>query len=150
MKQEVAEEFFGWVDLVQFVEPPDGVVGHRGHEVPRAVRLALEGINLGRVAEEIRLPLVGVAAHESVEVFEAHAGRPLVEWSGLTALEGRCIVILTEPRGRVTVVRQDATDGGLVLGNNAVIAGKAGGLLGDDPKANRVMIAPGDERGARG
>jgi hypothetical protein len=30
-----------------------------------------------RVAEQVRLPLVGVAADEAVEVLEAHAGRPL-------------------------------------------------------------------------
>ena len=44
---------------------------------------------------------------------------------------------------------QDAADGGLVLGDDAVVAGEAGGLLGDHAEAGRVMVAPGDERGAR-
>ncbi len=40
-------------------------------------------------------------------------------------------------------------DGGLVLGDDAVVAGETGGLLGDHAEAGRVVIAPGDERGAR-
>jgi hypothetical protein len=41
--------------------------------------LPWNGIDLRRVAEQVRLPLVGVAADEAVEVLEAHAVRPLVE-----------------------------------------------------------------------
>ena len=57
-------------------------------------------------------------------------------------------MVLAEPRGGVAVVEQDATDGGLVLGDDAVVAGEAGGLLGDHAEAGRVVVAAGDERGA--
>ena len=79
-------------------------------------RLALERIDLRRVAEQVRLPLVGVAADEAVEILEAHAGRPLVERPDLAGREGRRVVVLAEPRGGVAVVEQDAPDRGLVLG----------------------------------
>ncbi len=111
--------------------------------------LALEGIDLRGVAEQVRLPLVGVAADEPVEVFEAHAGRPLVKRPDLAGLEGRRVVVLAEPRGGVAVVQQDAADGRLVLGDDAVVAGEAGGLLGDHAEAGRVMVAAGNKRGAR-
>ncbi len=134
----------GLVDAVQVI---DGVVGHAGDQVP--ARLALERIDLGGVAEQVRLPLVRIAADEAVEILEAHAGRPLVERPDLAGGERRRVVILAEPRGGVAVVQQNASDGGLVLGDDAVVAGEARGLLGDHAEADRVMVAPGDERGAR-
>ena len=123
------------------------VVGHAGDQVPAG--LALEGIDLRGVAEQVRLPLVRVAADEPVEILEAHAGRPLVERSDLTGAERRRVVVLAEPRGGIAVVEQDATDGGLVLGDDAVVAREAGGLLRDHAEAGRVMVAPGNQRGAR-
>ena len=86
---------------------------------------------------------------EAVEVLEAHAGRPLVERPDLAGGEGRRVVILAEPGGGVAVVQQDPADGGLVLGDDAVVAGEAGGLLGDHAEAGRVVVAAGDERGPR-
>src|SRR5262249_17014973 len=94
-------------------------------------------------------PLVRVAADEAVEVFEAHADGPQVEGPRLAGLEGRRVVVLAEPRGGVAVVAQDAADRGLVLGDDAVVAGKAGGLLRDHAEAGRVVVAARDERGAR-
>ena len=49
--------------------------------------LADVGIDRRGVAEQVRLPLAGVAADEAVEVLEAHADRPLVERPGLAGLE---------------------------------------------------------------
>ena len=143
----VAEERLARVNLVDPVHPIDGVVGHAGDEVP--ARLALEGIDLGRVAEQVRLPLVRVAADEPVEILEAHAGRPLVERPDRAGLEGRRVVVLAEPGGGEAIVQQDAADGRLVLGDDAVVAREAGGLLGDHAEASRVMIAAGDQRSAR-
>ena len=141
------EDRLARVGLVDPRHVVDGVVGHRGDQVP--ARLAVEGIDLRGVAEQVRLPLVGVAADEAVEVLEAHAGRPLVERPDLAGGEGRRVVVLAEPRGRVAVVEQDAPDGGLVLADDAVVAGETGGLLGDHAEADRVVVAPGDQRGAR-
>jgi len=46
--------------LIDAIQILDGVVSHAGDQVP--LRLALEGIDLGSVAEQIRLPLVRIAA----------------------------------------------------------------------------------------
>ena len=82
------------------------------------------GIDRRGVAEQVRLPLAGVAADEAVEVFEAHAGRPLVERAGLAGLEGRRVVVLAEPRGAVAVLLQDRADGRRILRDDAVVAGE--------------------------
>ncbi len=93
----------------------DGVVGHRGDQVPRSRFLAQKRIDLRRVAEQVRLPLIGVAADEAVEVLEAHAGRPLVERPDLAGREGWRVVVLAEPRRGVAVVEQDSADRCFVL-----------------------------------
>ena len=66
----VAEERFVRLDLVDAIQVLNGVVGHAGDQVP--ARLAFEGIDLRGVAEQVRLPLVRVAADEPVEILEAH------------------------------------------------------------------------------
>ncbi len=93
----VAEERLARINLVEFVQPVDGVVRHGGGQVP--ARLADVGINRRGVAEQVRLPLAGVAADEPVEILEAHADRPLVERPDLAGREGRRVVVLAEPRG---------------------------------------------------
>ena len=106
-------------------------------------------VDLRRVAEEVRPPLVRVAADEAIEVVEAHAGRPLGERPDLAGLVGRRVVVLAEPARRVAVVAQNAADRRVVRADDAVVAGEAGGLLGDHAEADRVMVAAGDDRGAR-
>ena len=71
--------------LVDAVQVIDRIVGHAGDEIP--FRLAGKGIDLRRVAEQIRLPLIRVAADEAVEVFKAHPGWPLVERADLAGGE---------------------------------------------------------------
>src|SRR5215469_15469683 len=93
------------------------------------------------VAEQPWLPLVGVASHEAIEVLKTHADRPLVEGPGLTRLIDGCIVVLTFPCGTVSVLQKDAAYGGAVLADDAVVARKAAGDLGDHAEANRVVVA---------
>jgi hypothetical protein len=132
------------VDAIDIV---DGFVGHRRHQVPAG--LSDIGIDRRGVLDQVaRLPLVGVAAHEAVEIFKAHAGRPLIERAGLAGLIFGGVVVLAEPGGVVAVVLQDPADRGLVLGDDAVVAGIAGGLLGDHAVADRMMVAAGDQGGA--
>ena len=79
---------------VQLLHVADRLVRHGGDQVEAL--LGLERIDLRRVAEEIaRRPLARVAAHEAVEIVEAHAGGPLVERprharSGSPACCGSC------------------------------------------------------------
>src|SRR5215469_6786160 len=62
------------------VEPSqmsDGVVCQVGRQI--VVGLSDPWENLSGVLEQIRRPLVGLAAHEAIEVVETHADGPLVE-----------------------------------------------------------------------
>ena len=77
---------------------------------------------------------------------------PMGHWSnGPTWLAVKVGVLWSLPNHEVAiaVVLEDAADGRLVLGDDAVVAGEAGGLLGDHAEAGRVMVAAGDQRGAR-
>src|SRR5271154_4218455 len=97
--------------------------------------------------QRARPPLVRITAHETVEVLEPHAGRPLVERTRLAGLIDRCVVILAEPRGAVAVLEENPTDRGAILADHAVISRETGRNLGDHTEPDRVMIAAGDQCG---
>ena len=90
----------------------DSVVRHASGEVVAGLLEPRE--NLGVVAEQIRHPLVAFAAHETVEIFKAHATRPLVERARGVDLIARRVVVLAKPRCGVAVNLQDGADGGVV------------------------------------
>src|SRR6478752_7332379 len=54
------------------------------------------------------------------------------------------------PGRRIAIRLQNLPNGRLVLGDDAVVPGIAGRRLADHAKADRVMIAPGDQGGTRG
>ena len=99
-------------DLLELLHVLDGLIGHGRLQVPAGI--ALEGVDGRRVAEQVRLPLAGVAADEPVEIVEAHTVGPLIERPGLARLIRGRVVVLTEPRGRVPVLLQDGADGALL------------------------------------
>ena len=132
---------------IQLFHVVDGVIGHVGDKV--IAGLPDPGKDLSGVAEEERLPLAAVAAHEAVKILKSHPDWPLIERTGRAVLIRGCVVILAEPARGVAIVPQDRADGRFVLGNDAVVAGVAGGLLGDHAEADRVMVAPGNQRRAR-
>ncbi len=107
------------------------------------------GENLREVLKEVGRPLVGLAAHEAVEIVEPHPVRPLVEWAGRTVLVARGIVVLAKPGCRVAILLEDRADGGVVDADDAVVARIAGGLFGNDAEADRVVVASGDQCGPR-
>src|SRR4029079_14296342 len=121
----------------------DRLVRQVGGEV--VARLPNPGSYLGRVLKQIRRPLIGLAAHEAVEIIEAHTARPLVERPGRAVLIAWRVVVLAEPGRGVAVLFQDRTDGGALGADDGVIAWIPGGLLRDDAEAHRVVIAPGDQ-----
>src|ERR1700727_3535952 len=99
--------------------------------------MADPGKHLRVITKEIRLPLIGLAAHEPVKILEAHARRPLVEGTGRTAvLEPWSVMVLAEPRGRVAVFLEDLADGGIIDTDDGVIAGVAGGQFADNAEAH--------------
>src|SRR5271166_2722836 len=116
----------------------DGVIGHSGGQVPAGISNV--GIDRRGVAEQVRLPLAGVAADEAVEVLEAHSSRPLVEGAGLARNPVRRVVVLAEPQGTVPIVQQDPSNGGAILANDAVVTGEACRLLSNHAKPHRMMV----------
>src|SRR5262249_2861750 len=143
----VAEEGLAGVYLVDSVQPLDGIVRHGSGKVP--ARFAHVGINRRGVAKQVRLPLAGVAAHEPIEILEAHADGPLVKRPGLACRKGRSVVVLAEPRGGIAVLLENLADGSYVLWDDAVVAREARGGFRDYAEAGRVMIATRNERRPR-
>src|SRR5271169_4763985 len=132
------------INVVDLIHPVDRVIRHRGNQVP--LRVPDEGLDMRGISEQrARRPLVGVAAHEPVEVLEPHAGRPLVERTCRARLIDWRVVILAVPRCFVTVLEEDAANRGAIAADHAVVAGEAGRNLGDHTEADRVMVAPGDQ-----
>ena len=71
------ERLFG-SDLLELLHVLDGLIGHRRLQIPAGI--VEERIDRRGVAEQVRLPLAGIAPDEAVEIFEAHSIRPLIEW----------------------------------------------------------------------
>src|SRR5262249_57074095 len=122
------------------------IIRYRRDQVP--AWLADVRVDGRRVAEEVRLPLVGVATEEAVEIIEAHTSRPLIEWPGLARLELRRVVVLTKPGRPVALVLEYFADRRLVPCHDAVVAGIACRLLGNDSEAHRMMVSSRDQRAA--
>src|SRR5262245_42404120 len=68
-------------------------------------------LNRRGVLVQCRMPLVAVAAEEPVEVFEAEAGWPQVEWTCLAGHPVRHVMHLAEPRSIVAVLPEHSPHG---------------------------------------
>ena len=124
------------------------VVGHvLVEEVILRVVRRLDGLG---AFEERRVPLARVAADEAVEVFKAQPGRPQVERPGLAGLPVGDVVVLAVPGGVVAVLLQDLGERPVALRHERVVAGEARGQFHDDAGVGAVMVAPAEQRGARG
>ena len=129
-------------------DPVDRAVGQI--LVQRVALLGRSGrLDRGRPFEEPRVVLVRLAADEAVEVLEARARRPVVEGAHRARLPHRDLVALAELRGRVPVQLQDLGERRLVEGAHAVVAGRGGRHLGDGAHSDGVVVAAGQQRGAR-
>ena len=122
-------------DLVELLHVLDGVIGHGRGQVP--ARVVLVRIDRRRIAEQVRLPLAGVAADEPVEILETHPVRPLIERPGLARLVKGRVVVLAEPRGRVPVLLEDCADGAVLLPDDRVVTREPRRYFAHDPKADR-------------
>ena len=148
----IGEERLVGRQRVLLLDPVDRLVGEIG--VQMVVRLGLSGqlllgLDRRRVLEQGRVPLVHVAADEPVEIIEAEPGRPEIERPDGAALPGRHVVVLAEPGGAVAVAAQNFGDRAAALRHQRIVARIAEAALHDDAGMRRVLIAPGDERGAR-
>src|SRR5271157_1673141 len=134
-------------NLAELLHVCDGVIGHGRGQVP--ARIPLKWVNGRCVAEQVRLPLAGVAADEPVEIVEAHSGWPLVERPGLARLIKRRVVVLAEPRGGVPVLLQDGADRAAILLDDRVVPGEPRRCFAHDAITGDVMVAAGDQRRTR-
>ena len=143
----IDKERFVGRDLLELLHVLDRVIGHRRGQIPAGI--PLEGVDGGRIAEQVRLPLAGVAADEPVEILEAHPDGPLIERPGLARqVEGR-VVVLAEPRGRVPVLLQDRADRAGILPDDRIVTREPRRRFAHDAKAGHVMVASRDQRRAR-
>ena len=128
--------------------PGDGAIGQ-----VLGQRIALLGrfgrLHGGRAFIEAGKVLVRLAADEAVKMFEARAGRPLVERSHGRDLPERHLVALAELRRRIAVELQDLRQRRLLLGPDAVVAGRRRRHLGDRAHADGMMVPAGEKRLAR-
>ena len=73
----VEKEGLVGIQRVDGLHVVDRVIRHGRDQVE--VGIVIKWVDIGGVADQVsRLPLAGVAAHEPVEIVEAHADRPLV------------------------------------------------------------------------
>ena len=110
----------------------------------RAVRLVDELV----VVDEIRIPLVGLAAEKAVEAIEALLQGPLLPRRTRGDVLLRHVVILAEPERTPPVVLEDLRHRRALERNASVRAGESVRTLGNRRHAVQVMVASGQERGA--
>ncbi len=101
------------------------------------------------VAIELRRELVGLALQEAVVAVEPARQRPLVEWASDRRLFHRRQVPLADDEGRIAVRPQHLRDRAGALRHRAGAVRKAGVPVGEPAHADRVMVAPGQQRRPR-
>jgi hypothetical protein len=142
----IDKERFVGRNLAELLHVLNRVIGHRRGQIP--ARIPGKRVDGRRVAEQVRLPLAGVATDEAVEILEAHPNRPLIERPGLARQIKRRIVVLTEPRRRVPVLLEDCADRTAILPDDRIVARKPCGRFTHHAKAGHVMVASSDQRRA--
>ncbi len=103
------------------LHPVDRLVGHVDGEV---VVLHLRRIDLDHAVVDERIPLVGLAADEAVELVEALVGGPAVERARHAGLPGGGFVPLAEGAGAVAVEPQHFRQGRDAVRNLPGVAGE--------------------------
>ena len=129
------------------LQPGDPLVRHVLGEVIFLVVRRLDG---GGVFHEARLPLRGFTGEEAVEVLEAVTRRPIGERPHRRGLVGGRVVPFAEGGGLVAVVLQDLGNRRGSHRHDAGVAVPIHRALGDGAAADALVIAPGEQRGARG
>ena len=131
------------------VEPDmgDGVVRCCSGQVP--ARYAEIGMDRRMAPEQIAgLPLARIAADETIEIVEAHAGWPIVEGPGWARFPTWHIVVLAEPSRRIARGLQRRGNRRGLPRDDGVVAWKTGGGFGNSGKAHGMVIAASQQRGA--
>ncbi len=134
---------------VEALHPRNHLVGDVLGEVI-ALFGRLRRLDRCRTVEQGRRPLVGLATNKAVELLEALAGRPAVEWTRHADFPRRCLVGLANTPGAVAVEPQHLGDGGYRVGSYAVVARSTGSHFSHRADSGRVMVAAGQQRDSSG
>ncbi len=147
--REVGEERLVAHQRLLLADPLDRVVGQVLGEVVALLR-RLVRLDRDRPFVERRVVLVRLAADEAVEVLEpAAAARPRVEGAERARLPDRYLMALAELRGRVAVQLERLGERRARVRAHRRVARRRRRDLGDPAHADRVVIASGEQRGAR-
>ena len=142
---EVHEERLVGHDHLGVFDELDRLVGEVGGQVVAVLghRRLLHRVV---VVDQVRVPLVGLAAQEPVVALEAAADRPVALGRGHVHLVGRDQVPLAEHVGVPAALAQHLGDGGALEGDVAVGVGEPRGRLGDAGHAVGGVVAAGQQR----
>ena len=144
--REVHEERLVGQQRLLLAHPGDGVVGHVLREVV-ALLGAAPRFHRRRALIDRRVPLVGLAADEAVEVLEAPTARgPRVERPHRARLVHRHLMALAELRRRIAVQLERLGQRCRRVGPDAGVARSRRGELGDATHPHRVVVAARQQR----
>ena len=140
-RRKVDEERLVRGETLLLSDPGDRLVGHVVDQVVAFFGRLLRLDRRGPLVER-RVPLVGLAADEAVEILEAAtAGWPGVERSCGTRFPDRHFMALAELGGRVAIQLQGLRQRRHRVGQHRVVARCARRNLGDAAHAHGVVIA---------
>ncbi len=122
--------------------PVDRLVGHVDGEM---VILHWRRIDLGHTVVDERIPLIGFAPDEAVELVETLVGGPAVEWARHAGLPGGRLVPLAERTGAVTVESEHFSQWRNAVRNLPGVAGESCSSLHDGTGVGGVMVPTGLE-----
>ena len=131
------------------MQPIDGLVGHGLGEVERLAVLALLNADELLVLGDHRVVLTGLGSKEAPVVIEAPRVGPVVKRTGRALLALGRQVPLADRRRRIAVLLQDLRKRRRIPRQHRRIAREAPGELRDASHADRVMVAPREQRGPR-
>ncbi len=146
--REVDEERLVWRELLAVADEADRLVHQVGREVIALLR-RLRRFDLAVVVDEIGVVLAGVAAEEAIVALEAAPQRPAVVGPGGTDLLGGRQMPFPERVGVVALPEQNLGQEAILERDRAVGAGIALRAFGDARHRVGMMIAPGQDAGAR-
>ena len=139
------------------IGPVGGVIGDeadrlidqiRGQVI--AVGIGAGRIDMGVVGDQFRRVLVGLGIEEAVEAIKTAAERPAVERPGGAALGQRRDVPFADHVVAIAVRPQHFRQRPRLARDLAAIAGITAVEIGEAADADRMMVAPGQQRRARG
>src|SRR6267154_4162372 len=134
-----AHSFGTWCLLLP--NPVDGLVGHVFHQMVALFGRPLEFHRCGAFIER-RVPLVCLAADETVEIFEsASPGRPGIKRTGWAGLPNWHFMALAELRRRVPIELERPGQWRAGVRKDRIVAGRTAGDFRDSAHSNSVVVA---------